>query len=40
MEWADKYERQWEKGYREAERYYAANGDLKVPTGYVDGHGI
>ncbi len=35
MEWSDKYERLWEKGYREAERYYAANGDLKVPTGYV-----
>lgn len=35
MEWSDKYERLWEKGYREAERYYAANGGLKVPTGYV-----
>ena len=35
MEWTDKYERLWEKGYREAERYHAANGNLKVPTGYV-----
>ena len=35
MVWEEKAERQWEEGFRHAEAYYRAHGDLAAPAAYV-----
>lgn len=39
MLWSDKFERLWEQGFAEAERYFKRYGDLNVPTGYISDTG-
>jgi DNA or RNA helicases of superfamily II len=39
MVWSDKYTRQWERGYRQAQRHHRAHGNLAVPISYVDEQG-
>lgn len=39
MLWENKYERQWNKGYKEAEKYFNKYGDLDVPNSYVTADG-
>lgn len=40
MYWGSRSENQWQKAYEEAQRYYKAHGDLRVPTAYVAPSGI
>ena len=42
MYWGNRNDRQWNEGYQEAKRYFAAYGDLKVPVDYVspDGYAL
>jgi hypothetical protein len=40
MNWGGKFLSQWEKIYRAAREYYAANGHLNVPAGYKTPDGI
>ena len=40
MEWDSFFDRTWKQNYIAAEEYYKANGDLRVPEGYVTGTGL
>ena len=42
MAWGSRYEQLWEEGYRHAEEYYRANGNLRVPAAYrcEDGYAL
>ena len=37
MTWDKKFDAQWEKAYAEAQKWYAAHGNLEVPTAHVSG---
>ena len=39
MYWGNRNDRQWNKGYQEAKRYFEAQGDLNVPINYVSPDG-
>ena len=39
MVWGIRPVRKWERGYAAAKKYYEENGDLNVPSRYVDGSG-
>lgn len=40
MLWSDKFARQWEQGFQEAEQYFRAFGTLSVPVTYVSNSGF
>ena len=40
ISWEDKYDRSWERGCRQAERWYADHHDLEVPPTYIDADGF
>ena len=39
MQWDTRFERAWKRGLEEAQAYYAAHGNLNVPTSYVSPSG-
>ncbi len=40
QDWLFPYEREWERGFASAERYFYENGNLNVPTTYKDETGF
>ena len=39
MVWGNRNDRQWNQGYQEANRFFEAHGDLRVPVNYVSPEG-